>query len=170
MVVPMDQMFACTLYSIGHSNVTTDRLLALLDQHAIAVVCDVRSVPYSRYTPQFNREELAAVLPENGISYHWFGEALGGIPQDTALRTDDGRADYEKIATTPRFQHELKRLIKFGMRAPAVFMCSEADYHGCHRHKLLTPALLERGVTVRHIMADGRLEMGEIEPAQLRMF
>ena len=49
-------------------------------------------------------------------------------------------------------------------------LASEADYHGCHRHRLITPALIERGVFVWHIMPDGGCERGVIEPQQMRMF
>jgi hypothetical protein len=65
-----------TLYSIGHSNVPTARLIALLEQHAIATLCDVRSRPYSRYNPQFNREALADSMQAAGIVYRYFGDTL----------------------------------------------------------------------------------------------
>lgn len=144
--------------------------MALLDRHQIATVCDVRSVPYSKYTPQFNREALAEALPALGISYHWLGAALGGMPQDAGLRLPDGSADYEKIMASPGFDTALAQLMAFGRRAPTAFMCGEADYRGCHRHKLLTPALIHRGCSVAHIMADGRLEPGQIVPQQISMF
>jgi uncharacterized protein (DUF488 family) len=160
-----------TLFSIGHSNVALERLLALLEQHAIQTVCDVRSAPYSRYNPQFNRETLAASLRASDITYRFMGDTLGGKPADGALRTEDGvLPDYARIAASPSFQRGLAQLIDLGMRAPTVFMCGEADYHGCHRHRLITPALIERGVVVWHILPDGSRERGAIEPQQMRMF
>lgn len=48
----------CTLYSIGHSNQTFDEFVAMLKNQGINVIVDVRSVPASKYTPQFNREPL----------------------------------------------------------------------------------------------------------------
>jgi uncharacterized protein (DUF488 family) len=160
-----------TLYSIGHSNVAVDRLIALIERHSIATLCDVRSAPYSRYNPQFNRETLAESLRAAGIAYRFMGDTLGGKPADSALRTEDGALpDYAKIAASPGFQRGLDQLIALGARAPTAFMCSEADYHSCHRHKLIAPALIERGVTVLHILPDGGLERGEIAPQQMRMF
>lgn len=160
-----------TLYSIGHSNVPTARLIALLEQHAIATLCDVRSKPYSRYNPQFNREALADSMLSAGIAYRYFGDTLGGMPDAAELRSADGAlADYDRIAQSAGFRRGLEELIALGTRAPTAFMCGEADYHTCHRHKLITPALLERGVAVLHIMADGSLEPGAIEPQQMRMF
>jgi uncharacterized protein (DUF488 family) len=159
------------LFSIGHSNVVVERLIALLEQHSIQTVCDVRSAPYSRYNPQFNRETLAESLRASGITYRFLGDALGGKPADSALRTEDGALpDYARAAASPGFQRGLAQLISLGQSAPTVFMCGEADYHGCHRHRLITPALIERGVIVWHIMPDGSCERGEIEPQQMRMF
>jgi uncharacterized protein (DUF488 family) len=151
----MDQI---TLYSIGHSNVPTERLVALLRRHAIATLCDVRSTPYSRYNPRFNREALAASLRPTGIVYRYLGDALGGMPGATANRSAQD------------FAQSIEQLLALGATAPTVFMCGEADYRSCHRHKLITPALIERGAVVEHILADGSLERGWIEPHQLQMF
>ena len=153
-----------TLYSIGHSNVAVERLIALLEQHSIRMLCDVRSAPYSRYNPQFNREAIAATLHAAGITYRFMGDTLGGKP------ADGSQPDYARTAATPGFQHALNQLIDLGRRTPTAFMCGEADYHGCHRHRLIAPELIARGVFVWHIMPDGGRERGEIEPQQMRMF
>ena len=59
------------LWSIGHSNHPIERFLALLRQHAIATLADVRTAPYSRYSPQFNRDELAHIQADAFITaYH----------------------------------------------------------------------------------------------------
>jgi uncharacterized protein (DUF488 family) len=160
-----------TLYSIGHSNVAAEYLIALLEQHSIRTLCDVRSAPYSRYNPQFNREALAETVHTAGIIYRFMGDTLGGKPADEALRTADGaRPNYAQIAAAPAFQRALNQLIDLSRRTPTAFMCGEADYHGCHRHRQIAPALIERGVLVWHIMPNGGRERGEIEPQQMRMF
>src|SRR5215216_3066399 len=162
---------AIVLYSIGHSNILVERLIALLRQHAIVALCDVRSMPYSRYNPQFNRETLADTLRSAEIAYHFMGDSLGGKPADGTLRTGDGALpDYAKIAASPIFNRDLDQLIALGVRGPTAFMCSEADFRSCHRHKLIAPALIERGVIVLHILPDGGIEHGTIEPQQMRMF
>ena len=159
------------LYSIGHSNVAAERLIVLLEQHSIRTLCDVRSAPYSRYNPQFNRETLAATLQAAGITYRFMGDTLGGKPADGALRTEDGALpDYTKIAASPDFQRGLNQLIDLGRRTPTAFMCGEADYHTCHRHRLIAPALIACGVLVWHILPNGERERGAIEPQQMRMF
>lgn len=159
------------LFSVGHSNVSTARFLDLLAQHHIAAVCDVRSAPYSRYNPHFNRETLAADLRAAGSHYQFMGAALGGIPTDPNLRSDDGsHADHDRIRASAAFQDGIEQLLALGADQPTAFMCGEADYHGCHRNLLITPALIERGASVWHILPDGRLERGGIAPIQHSLF
>src|SRR5512145_3374295 len=159
------------LYTIGHSNVPVERLIDLLATHTITTLCDVRSSPYSRYSSQFNREDLAEQLRSAGITYYYMGDMLGGKPQDSTLRTADGALpDYDKLAASPEFVRGLDRLIALGAQAQVACMCSEANYHTCHRNLLITPALIGRGIAVWHILPDGRLDRGAIEPQQMRMF
>ena len=70
------------IYTIGHSTHTTDRFIELLLMHEISAVCDVRSHPYSRFNPQFNREVLQEELKRNGIAYVYLGKELGPISDD----------------------------------------------------------------------------------------
>lgn len=164
-------MEAQQLFSIGHSNVPVERLIMLLQQHDISVVCDVRSAPYSRHNPQFNRETLASSLQGQGMIYRFVGESLGGKPKDPALFNEDGHTpDYVKIAASTTFARGIECLIDLGTQARTAFMCSEANYRHCHRHFLVTPALIERGVTVWHILPDGDLARGVAVPLQERMF
>ena len=46
------------VFTIGHSNLEIGKFVALLKQHGIQAIADVRSSPYSQYNPQFNRELL----------------------------------------------------------------------------------------------------------------
>jgi uncharacterized protein (DUF488 family) len=72
------------IYSIGHSNHPIQEFLALLQRHEITAVADVRSVPYSRFNPQFRREKLQASLLGIGVHYVFLGEELGARSQDPA--------------------------------------------------------------------------------------
>ncbi len=47
-----------SIYTIGHSNQDMVAFLKLLKDNSIQVVVDVRSAPYSRYVPQFNKKEM----------------------------------------------------------------------------------------------------------------
>jgi len=50
------------------------------------------------------------------------------------------------------------------------FMCSEGDYHKCHRALLITPTLLDRGARVFHIRPDGTQVEAQPEFRQPALF
>ena len=152
-----------TIYTIGHSNHDSDDLLALLKQYNIELVIDVRSSPYSRYVPQANRETLARTLEVAGIAYRWQGDRLGGKPEGTV-------ADYDKLRASQAFQQGITDLMAAADGAHTAIMCSEGDHRQCHRHKLITPALLDRGTQVLHIQPDGGIVDEDEEPRQLALF
>jgi uncharacterized protein (DUF488 family) len=58
-----------TIYTIGHSTRELDEFVTILQHYQLEFLIDVRSVPKSRHTPQFNEESLQKVLPEHGITY-----------------------------------------------------------------------------------------------------
>src|SRR2546428_1161057 len=97
------------VFTIGHSNLEFARFAALLKQHGIQAVADVRSSPYSQYNPQFNRELLQRALREQGISYVFLGEELGARRSEPECYVN-GRADYSLIARTPAFIRGLDRI------------------------------------------------------------
>lgn len=159
------------IYTIGHSDHPIEAFIALLQQHGITLLADVRSQPYSRWTPQFNREELAPALQAAGIAYQSMGDSLGGRPADRALyEPGEERPNYERLAETSIYQTGLARLLEMADSAQVAVMCSEGDFHHCHRHLLITQTLLARGVEVRHIQPDGATVAGEIIPKQLGLF
>jgi len=162
-----------TIHSIGHSDHTLEAFLELLRQQGIQQVVDVRSQPYSRWVPAFNRETLARALEEEGISYVYMGDSLGGRPADPALydpHDSSGRPDYARLAATETFRAGIERLIELAQDRPAAIMCSEGDYRQCHRGLLITPELMARGVRVIHILPDGSAVEARPEAQQLTLF
>lgn len=155
-----------TIYTIGHSNMGAEALNALLRQHGIALLADVRSAPFSRLWPQFNQAALRDSLHGAGIEYLFLGRELGGRPDDDRLRNPNGTPNYDAMARTPLYQQGLTRLIEVAARQPTAILCSEADPHHCHRYKLVTPTLEAQGVRVQHILSDGSL----LQDAQIRLF
>lgn len=146
------------LFTVGHSNQTLQELIALLQQQRINAVADVRSMPYSRRLPQFNRPELEAGLPRQGITYVFLGEELGAR-RDEPEAYDGLVAAYERVARLPAFQHGLNRVIsglKKGLNL--ALLCAERDPLICHRGVLVSRHLSSRGIDVQHIHGDGRLE------------
>jgi uncharacterized protein (DUF488 family) len=146
------------LYSVGHSNHDWDSFLALLRRAGVTAVADVRSSPYSRRHPSFNREALEHGLGAAGIAYLFLGDLLGGRPRDRALYGPDGRVDYERVRRTPAFAQGLERLVRALERQAVAMLCSEDDPRDCHRGLMITPALVERGVTPLHLRRDGSVE------------
>lgn len=145
------------IFTVGHSNHTIDDFVSLLRTVSITALADVRSAPYSRFSPQFNQEDLIRSLRRNGLAYVYLGDLLGGRPDDDQLYID-GIADYEKIAGTPRFENGIGRLLKGAARYRIALMCTEKDPIDCHRFLLVARALKQRGVEVVHIHSDGSVE------------
>ncbi|MGD0578939.1 MAG: DUF488 domain-containing protein, partial [Bryobacteraceae bacterium] len=71
-----------SVFTVGHSTHPRERFISLLSLHGITALCDVRSKPYSRVNPQFNRDELKKVLPIYGIKYLFLGKELGARSDD----------------------------------------------------------------------------------------
>ena len=136
-----------TIATIGHSNHPIERLLDLLAAGEVSLLVDIRSVPYSRRFPQFGRERLAASLKGAGIGYLWEGESLGGKA-----------GGYNAAAARPAFKDSLDRLQMLGRSTPLCLMCAEKDPLACHRTVLVARRLAERGVAVRHLLADGTVQ------------
>lgn len=145
------------VYTIGHSNGTAGHLLALLDQHSITAVADVRSRPYSRFNPQFNREALACALRNSGGKYVFLGHELGARSEDPACYRD-GRAQYALIAQTPLFALGIERLLAEMENFRVAILCAEKEPLSCHRSILIARYLHERSIRVRHVLEDGSLE------------
>lgn len=146
-----------TIYTIGHSNGSVERLLGLLRQHDITAVADVRSRPYSRYNPQFNREPLAIALKAAGVEYVFLGQELGARSDDPSCYRD-GRAQYSLIAKTQVFERGIARLVAGMQRFQLAVLCAEKEPIACHRAILVSRHLHDRGVKVLHILEDGALE------------
>uniref|UniRef100_A0A7C2WT04 DUF488 domain-containing protein n=1 Tax=Thermorudis sp. TaxID=1969470 RepID=A0A7C2WT04_9BACT len=154
------------VFTIGHSAHTIDEFIGLLRRHGVDAVADVRSMPYSRVAPQFNREALARRLRAEGIRYVFLGEELGGRPADPSCY-ENGQVRYERLAQTERFKYGIERVIRGANRYRIALMCTEKEPLECHRTLLVARALHDRGVDVRHILADGRLEAHEMTMERL---
>ena len=146
------------VFTIGHSNHSPGAFLSLLQKRGVALVADVRSAPYSRYTPRFNHDTLKDALENVGISYHFLGYELGGRPADRSCYDESGRVLYDRVAATDAFADGLRRIIRNADDYPIALMCSEKEPLECHRALLVARALTDSGLSVKHIHANGKLE------------
>jgi len=156
-----------TVYTIGHSTHSGEGLAALLAQHGIDLLCDVRGVPYSRRNPQFNRETLQKTLAAAGIDYRFLGDALGARNAPGEAYDDEGRLSYDRLARTAPFQAGLQQVISEARERRATIMCAENEPLDCHRTILVARHLVRAGCGIRHILADGSLEAHDAAMARL---
>lgn len=142
------------VFSIGHSTLSYEEFLRLGREYGITAVADVRSAPYSRRFPHFNRKILFEELRAKKIAYVFLGDELGGRPKDPRFFCD-GVADYDQMARVPEFAKGLDRVVEGANRYRIALMCSEHDPLDCHRCLLVGRALRGRDVPVTHILSSG---------------
>ncbi|HAA33261.1 MAG TPA: hypothetical protein DCE56_43005 [Cyanobacteria bacterium UBA8553] len=148
------------LFTIGHSNLSIDAFIGLLQQHGITAVADVRSHPYSRFLPHFNQSALKAALLDAGIQYVFLGNELGARSADQSCYVD-GKASYEKIAATELFSQGIQRILKGSEKYKISLMCAEKDPLTCHRAILVCQHLRDFDLEIQHILSNGYLESHE---------
>ncbi|MFC1523024.1 DUF488 family protein [Elusimicrobiota bacterium] len=146
------------IYSVGHSNHTFDKLISLLKEQNIQVLVDVRSSPYSKYSPHFNYEQVKGKMPSYGIEYHFKGKSLGGMPQDEQIYDEDGRVLYYKLAGKEDFLADIEWLRKLAQDNRVAIMCSEENPASCHRRLLLGRVLRKHDIQLSHIRGNGDVQ------------
>ncbi len=152
------------LFSVGHSNQSIEEFYQLLESQRIDCILDVRSMPYSKYTPQYNEEALKGWLNQHGVLYVPFGKHFGARRSDCLKETEfvkkgikemKPQVNFELGVTTPDFLSGVERLKKaLDQNRRVSLMCSEADPLGCHRFSFISRYFYELGWNVLHIMRD----------------
>src|SRR5260370_16478564 len=146
------------LYTMGHSSHIREHFLLLLHQYSIEVLVDTRSTPYSRYSPQFDREALRELVAAAGVKYLFLGDVVGGRPKDEDHYDEQGRALYTKVGKDVEFLRCIERLENGAGEFRVALMCSEEDPAHCHRRLLIGRVLVERGAELLHIRGKGELQ------------
>lgn len=140
------------LLTFGYGARRLEQAVRLLQQHDVEFVVDVRSVPWSRFQPDFSQDHLIRELRGHGIRYLFMGAELGGRPDEPECYDSDGRVDYRACARRPAFRSGIDRLVTAAADGYRIaIMCSEGRPEDCHRTKLVSKALVEAGVDVRHL-------------------
>jgi uncharacterized protein (DUF488 family) len=155
------------IFTIGHSTRPIEEFLSMLQAHGVRRLVDVRTVPRSRYNPQFNCDDLSCALHARRLHYRHMPE-LGGLrhPRRDSINTGwrnssfRGYADYMQ---TSDFRENLDALIELGTQEPTAVMCAEAVPWRCHR-SLIADALLVRGITVLEIASANRAAPVTLHP------
>ncbi len=150
-----------TFWTIGHSSADPDILFDLLASQGVDVLVDVRSLPYSRFAPQANREVLESISKRRGVRYCFQGTNLGGRPRNGDLLLPNGKPDYERMQNEDNYRQGIGLVQELAADHHVCLMCSEEDPAGCHRALLVAKTLTEAGHRVVHIRHDGTTETQE---------
>jgi uncharacterized protein (DUF488 family) len=150
------------LHTIGHSTRSLEELVSLLHTFRIDCLADVRTIPRSRHTPQFNHEALEIELPNAALRYVHLPR-LGGLRKSSGKGSlnsgwrNAGFLAFADYMQSEEFAHGLDQLWMLAGQARTAIMCAEALYWRCHR-SLIADAFTVRGGTVSHILSDQKIE------------
>ena len=156
-----------TIWTIGHSTRSLEEFVALLGEHRIQFLADVRQFPTSQRVPWTAKGSLAKALSDRGVAYEHF-EDLGGFRKalpdsvNTAWR-NVGFRGYADYMASAEFSVALDRLIAVADKRRTAIMCAEAVPWKCHR-SLLADALVVRGLRVVHVMSSGKTQDHRLAP------
>ena len=132
------------IYTLGTSTRSPEEFIALLRDHGVELVVDVRRFPSSRFE-HFGQEKLTKMLAKAGIDYFYMGEELGGYR----------REGYRTFTTSADFQASVERLRQVAREKRAAIICAERFPWRCHR-RFISLALEKLGTQVIHIIEPGR--------------
>jgi uncharacterized protein (DUF488 family) len=157
-------------YSIGHSNLSLEEFLALLEKAKIQLLADVRSFPRSKSNPVFNIESFPSELERVGIGYMHL-RALGG--RRPRQKEVDGQVNamwrvaafhnYADYALGEDYAHAFTELVHLGSNRRVAIMCSEAVWWRCHR-RIIVDYLLAKGLSAYHILPPGQMAPATLTP------
>ncbi|MBK1664811.1 hypothetical protein CKO38_02265 [Rhodospirillum rubrum] len=156
--------------TVGYASHDIAAFLALVRGAGVTAIADVRSQPFSRFRPAFNRPALKASLRACGLAYVFLGAELGarpkvgarpemGVPPGNPPVMRGGRVDFDRLAESAAFGRGIDRVIAGRAGYRIALMCAERDPIDCHRALLVGRVLSQRhGVAVAHLHDDGRIE------------
>src|SRR5581483_5816030 len=158
------------IVTIGHSTRSVEELIALLRESRVDLLVDVRTVPRSRYNPQFNTDVLPVPLAGAGIGYRHI-KVLGGLrhrpkgagPSRNGMWENEAFQAYADYALTSAFRAGLEELVGLTREHTPAVMCAEAVWWRCHR-RIIADYLLVGGIEVRHIMDRGKIDPATLTP------
>lgn len=147
------------LYTIGHSQHEFEYFLSLLKKYNINYLLDVRSTPYSKYAITYNKEHISSLLFSHGINYSFMGKYFGARPDNIELYCEEGYLDFEKVSHSDLFIKGMNNVIMGLEKGNNIsLMCTEKDPLDCHRAIMVARAFSLKGIDVKHILCNGKLQ------------
>jgi uncharacterized protein (DUF488 family) len=157
------------LFTIGYSTFEIGDFIDVLKQYGVNVVIDVRSIPYSEYHEQYNKESIERVLKANDIHYRNYPEEFGARQTEKQFFSFDGYLDFDLFTKSVRFKRGVKKInMSLAKGYCIAFMCAEKDPATCHRSIMVSRAFYKSGNSVSHILDNGRIaSQADVETALL---
>ena len=156
-----------TIFTVGHSTRSVEDVVAMLREHEVTTLVDIRSIPRSRFNPQFNKDSVPDDLAQSGIDYVYMAD-LGGMRKQRKESANSGWRNasfrgYADYMGTEEFTRALNLLIDLAQKSKTAIMCAEAVPWRCHR-SLVGDALSVRGIEVIDIMGLGKVKLHRPTP------
>ena len=156
-----------TLFTIGYVNHTIPSFVSTLKAHGIAYVFDVRSIPYSRNWPEFNKENLKDTLIDSRIKYYFFGKQFGARRIEPELYSSEGYVDFNLVIAQESFQEAMDATeCALNNSHNIVLMCSEKDPLVCHRCIMLGKAFKQKKNIICNHITEGNVLIDQVEVEQ----
>lgn len=161
-----------TIYTIGHSTHSIEFFIGLLKPYNINCVIDVRTSPYSRMAPQFNKDALIASLKQQNIQYAHFNKEFGARHTSPVLLDEQKKVDFDRVRETPAFKSGVARLKEaVTLNFVVALMCSESEPFDCHRFSMISCQLVKEDFNVLHIMKGGNfISNADLEEQLLKKY
>lgn len=143
------------IYTIGHSNYTTERLIDMLEYYNINCVVDIRGTPYSKYNIQFDKEAIRYTLTNAGFVYIYMGKELAAKRIRKNSYNNEGYSNFEEVVKEEEFKRGVERL-KNGCEKgyKIILLGAMQDPIRCHRSILVGRELVKNDFDVKHILDD----------------
>ena len=150
-----------TLFTIGYATKEIEEFIRLLKSNGINCLVDVRTSPYSKQFPDYNKESLELTLKAHNIVYLHFGEEFGARRiEETAytrelnfIGEEHEYVDFRKVQELSAFKRGCERITNGVKRGYTIcFMCSEKYPYDCHRAILVGNWFYNNGYLVKHII------------------
>lgn len=133
------------IYTLGTDRRTEEDFIEILLAYNIQTLIDVRRFPKGKI-PIFRRENLEALLSQEGLEYHFLGTELGGFR----------KGGYIAYTLTDDFRKGIDLLESLAIKKKSVIICAERFPWKCHR-KWIARELHKRGWLVEHIIDKGKV-------------
>ena len=149
------------IYTVGHSTRKRSELVALLKHYGVDTLFDIRAIPYSRYNPQFNREEMIKEMPSTGVNYTHIAALGGKRPSQEVMAAAKSCSErshgFAGYMETEQFRKGLEIVLEAAGEGKTIaLMCAESNPAHCHRFHV-SDAVQAAGKTVKHIVKEDDL-------------